>query len=156
MEFTSEPNSAIQFPFQPSTATSATHRQGLCSSVLPVYSNPMYCMYLYSYAVYCISRPSLQPLGRQHFALGLPKAARPEKYKEIQIQSHPEKQDPSGAISNHNCCSSYFAQIHLFTCRHHLGKVELKICPFFWNIPSGPTHPQHLLSICLNPSLVSF
>ena len=27
---------------------------------------------------------------------------------------------------------------------------------FFWNIPSGPTHPQHLLSICLNPSLVSF
>ena len=106
--------------------------------------------------MYCISRPSLQPLGRQHFALGLPKAARPEKYKEIQIQSHPEKQDPSGAISNHNCCSSYFAQIHLFIRRPLLGMVELKICPFFWNIPSGPTHPQHLLSICLNPSLVSF
>ena len=108
--------------------------------------------------MYCISRPSLQPLGRQHFALGLPKAARPEKYKEIQIQSHPEKQDPSGAISNHNCCSSYFAQIHLFTRRPLLGKVELKICPVFLEHPfwsNSPTAsfihlPQSILGVLLS------
>ena len=45
------------------------------------------CIVSPSYTVYCISRPTMQPLG-SILPLGCPKPARPERYKEIQIQSH--------------------------------------------------------------------
>ena len=61
------------------------------------------------YLWYCVSRPPVQPLGI--LPLGCPEPARPEKYKEIQIQSHPGKTRfrGNGAIF----CFAFFASYRI-------------------------------------------